>query len=120
MAVEMVDNTHHFKGGNWPTLSARKCSEVLQLSKAVVFSAIDAEILWPQSKIQDDPDAKPAYGFHIDYIKEVLKVLPKKRLKTQRVFTPSVKAEINKINERWKKRYPTDEDGRFLVRWPLK
>lgn len=108
MAIEMLDKTHRIDGGEKPVISARKAAEFLNLSKAVFFTAIDAGIIHWQAKIQDEPDDKPAYGFNIEYLKEVLKTLPKKRAKTQRVFNPTVKAQIEAINKRWYEKTDVD------------
>lgn len=105
----MLDKTHQIDRGEKSVISARKAAEQLNLSKAVFFTAIDAGIIHWQAKIQDEPDDKPAYGFNMDYLKEVLKTLPKKRSKTQKVFTESVKMKLFELNKRW--------DGRTDVDW---
>jgi hypothetical protein len=115
MTENLIDIAHRIKGEDKRTISARKSAEVWELSKGVILTAIESEVLKPQSIIQDEPDAKPAYGFHIDYVKEVLRILPKKRGKTQKVFTATVKAKIEEINRRWEKKYPPDDSSRFLI-----
>lgn len=101
MALEMLDKTHQINGGSGPVISARKAAEFLNLSKAVFFTAIDSEVIQWQAKIQDDPSDKPAYGFSIEYLEEVLRILPKKRSKTGRVFSEQIKEKIAAINNKW-------------------
>jgi len=104
----MLDNTHQILGGDGRVKSARKSADILGISKDKVMSAIESEILLPQAIIQDEPDDKPAYGFHIDYLKEVMRVLPKNRLLTQKIFTNAVKLKVRAINEKWKKKTDTN------------
>lgn len=104
MTIEMLNKTHQILRGDRRVKSARKSADVLGISKDKIMSAIEGGILLPQAIIQDEPDDKPAYGFHIDYLNEVLKVIPKNRLQTQKIFTISVKEKIAAINARWKKK----------------
>lgn len=110
MALEVLDKTQRIDGSDKPVISARKAAEFLNLSKAVFFTAIATDTIQWQAKIQDEPDDKPAYGFNTDYLEEVLKVLPKKRGKTQRVFTDAIKAKLEEVNNRWY--------GKTDIDWP--
>lgn len=117
MTLNLLDKTHQNDGGRELSNSARKAAEIWDVSPTLVTNAIEAGTLWPQNITQDGPDSKPAYSFHIEYIKEVLEVLPapSKRGKNQKVFTSAIKEKIKPINEKWMKRYYPDSTDRFLM-----
>lgn len=99
MDLNLLNQGEQKQHGKKNVISARQAADLLGLSHNTFFKALGSGIIKPQAKIDGDP--RPAYGFEVDYIKAILKVIPKNRIGGQSIFTPSLKAEIEKINLVW-------------------
>lgn len=87
-----------------PMISARDAALKLRLTNATLSRAIAGSIVRPQARIEGKK--RPSFGFEPDYVDEIDEILPSERGSGVVVFTPEIVEAIEKINAKWRKRYP--------------
>lgn len=101
-ALNLLNSGPVFNQGEPRVISARKAMKIWHLSYGVIKPAIENDWIRPQAKIQDDLDDRPAYGFAVKYVDEVLKILGSERVQGARFFTTEIISRLNELNKRWK------------------
>lgn len=101
MGLKLLNRRHSKTNGIYNVISARQAADMLGLSHNTFFKALDSGIIKPQAKIDGNP--RPAYGFEVEYIKLILKIIPKNRIGGQTIFTSDLKEAMEKINIGWDK-----------------
>lgn len=103
MSVKLLNPNRENSTQETDVISARKATALLGVSNHVFINAVDSGLIKPHQKIDKDP--RPDYGFEPIYIEEIRKALLKwPRAQGKRVFSPEIRAEIEKINRRWFKK----------------